>query len=169
MRNKPHITMYILSALALSGIAFAEDAADSHNDVDKSHAVPMPTTTDEHASQDLTVRIHPARISSTASDIIALRLVGVDLLGLSDIPRTTIPLPDYDLEIVRITSSHLISDSFNYTIYLDHRTEQYWIYRTGGLANVRDLYGPAPFPPQKNTVSNQTMEPTGDTRAGDLD
>ena len=45
-------------------------------------------------------------------------------------------------EKVDIPSPAIMSDGFNYILYLDHEKNEYWIMRHGGIGGVADFYGP---------------------------
>jgi hypothetical protein len=58
------------------------------------------------------------------------------LKRINEIPETK------GFEKVDIPSSVIMSDGFNYILYVDHEKNEYWIIRHGGVGGVSDFYGP---------------------------
>ncbi|MEI6421526.1 MAG: hypothetical protein WCP55_04855 [Lentisphaerota bacterium] len=50
-----------------------------------------------------------------------------------------------EFEKVDIPPPAIMSDGFNYILYLDHEKNEYWIMRYGGIGGVSDFYGPGPI------------------------
>lgn len=36
----------------------------------------------------------------------------------------------------------VMCDGFSFTVFVDHRTQEFWVLRTGGFAGVHELFGP---------------------------
>ena len=47
-----------------------------------------------------------------------------------------------EFEQVDIPAPAIMSDGFNYILYVDHKKGEYWIKRHGGIGGVADFYGP---------------------------
>jgi len=50
--------------------------------------------------------------------------------------------PEREYETVQILPPVAMCDGFSYTVFIDHGTQQFWVLRTGGFADVHQLFGP---------------------------
>jgi hypothetical protein len=67
---------------------------------------------------------------------------GILTATFHQLPRETNAVDLSQCEVISIPSPPAISDAFSHTIYLNSQTDKYWMLRTGGIAGVRELYGP---------------------------
>jgi hypothetical protein len=80
--------------------------------------------------------------SETAQNLISKLKIGeneISIYGLKKIkgiPETK------GFEKVDIPSPAIMSDGFNYILYVDHEKNEYWIMRYGGIGGVSNFYGP---------------------------
>lgn len=70
----------------------------------------------------------------------------VGLRKINEIPEAR------GFEKVDIPSPAIMSDGFNYILYLDHGKNEYWIIRHGGVGGISDFYGPGTI--NKELISN---------------
>ena len=88
-----------------------------------------------------------ALLLSTGAAACPLSKAVTERYGLTDVGMLT-PLPvaepNADPAFLRLSlsSSNLISDGFQHTLFVDRQTRRAWLRRTGGLFNVREWYGP---------------------------
>ncbi|OGV61659.1 MAG: hypothetical protein A3K19_15260 [Lentisphaerae bacterium RIFOXYB12_FULL_65_16] len=101
------------------------------------------TVETEGATQFRVIPATPSRVGHALLSQIWDGQFGVEIRNLPRRQSTELPKGTY--ESIQILPPSTVCDAFTHTVFVDHRSKQYWILRTGGVAGVNELYGPGTF------------------------
>ena len=88
-------------------------------------------------------QLSPTVVSELATALLG-QIAGTSLVVSASAlpPRSMGALPKRDYETFRIIPPGIMCDGFVHTIYIDRKTTEFWILRTGGFAGTHELFGP---------------------------